>query len=57
VSHQGETVAVEALGGDALCGNPTTLDLGDELALTVLNLLLCDVFGDHVFSLSEVLLT
>ncbi|MEO6605991.1 MAG: hypothetical protein ABIN55_10295 [Aeromicrobium sp.] len=57
VRHQCETVTVELLGGDPLCCDAATLCVGDEVTLTVVDFLLCDEFGDHVFSLSEVLLT
>ncbi len=56
VCHQGEAVAVELLGG-TLSGDPTTFDGDGELALTIVDFLLCDEFADHVDSLSEDVLT
>ncbi len=57
VGHQSQSVAVELLGGHPLGGNPTALGLRRELVLTVVHLLLCDVFGDHVDFPSMVFLT
>jgi hypothetical protein len=47
MGDQGQSVAVETLCRDALCGGATALDGLDEPALALLVVNLCDVFGEH----------